>query len=374
LTPQHPTPDHGGVPEVAVSFAPVRLAALVATLVLAGACGTQLKSPQADANAVAAERERQREFALTELMRRQARVDAIAARLRVAGADLCGDDISAFVGMSVASTESFDAELRPVAASAFGLDAKPRVLRLSPGQPAEQAGLVVGDAIATVDGKPVRTPREVVAQLARHTGGGPVELGIERSEGLEFVSVTPVPACDYAVVAVPNDTVNAYADGDDVGVHTGMIRFTESDDELALVIGHEFAHNALGHNERKTANTTIGSVLGTILDVGAGMVGVPTGGVFSKLGAGVMNSTFSKGYEGEADYLGLYFASRAGYDVGVAPDFWRRMGVEHPSSVESEYLSVHPSTPERTLSLEQAVTEIRDKRAAGLILEPARSD
>jgi predicted Zn-dependent protease len=101
---------------------------------------------------------------------------------------------------------------------------------------------------------------------------------------------------------------------------------------------------------------------------------VPTGGVFSQLGAGVMNSTFSKDYEGEADYLGLYFASRAGYDVAIAPDFWRRMGVEHPSSVESEYLSVHPSTPERTLSLEQVVTEIHAKRAAGLVLEPARSE
>ena len=78
-----------------------------------------------------------------------------------------------------------------------------------------------------------------------------------------------------------------------------------------------------------------------------------------------MNGAFSKDFEGEADYLGLYFASRAGYDVSVAPDFWRRMGVEHPSSVESTYLSMHPSTPERTLSLEQAVEEIRAKREAG---------
>jgi predicted Zn-dependent protease len=114
-------------------------------------------------------------------------------------------------------------------------------------------------------------------------------------------------------------------------------------------------------------------VLGGLLDIGVGMVGVPTGGAFSKLGAGMMNGAFSKDYESEADYLGLYFASRAGYDVALAPNFWRRMGVEHPSSVESKYMAMHPSTPERTLSLEQAVEEIREKREAGAPLEPARA-
>jgi hypothetical protein len=341
---------------------------LVAALVLAG-CGPQLKSPQADASAVTAERERQREFALRELMRRQGRVDAIAARIRVGGAELCKDDVKPFIGMAVATTESFDEELRPAAASALGVDAKPRIVRLSPGQPAAQAGLALREAIASIDGKPVRTARDVVAQIEQHTSG-PVQLGMERNGGIEVVSVTPVPACAYGVVAVPNDSVNAFADGDDVGINTGMIRFTESDDELALVVGHEFAHNALGHRTRNTANQTIGALLGGILDVGVGMVGIPTGGVFSKLGAGAMTAAFSKQYEAEADYLGLYFASRAGYDVSGAPDFWRRMGVEHPSSVESAYLAMHPSTPERALSLEQGVAEIRAKREAGAPLEP----
>ena len=347
------------------------LVRLVAALVLAGGCGPQLRSPQADASAVAAERERQREFALTELMRRQARVDAIAARVRVAGVELCPGDVKPFLGMAVATTESFDEELRPVAASALGVDAKPRIVRLSPGQPAEQAGLALREAIASVDGNPVRTTRDVMLQIEKHASG-PVQLGVERNDRIEVVDVTPVPACRYGVVAVPDDTVNAFSDGDDIGVNTGMIRFAESDDELALVVGHEFAHNALGHRTRNTANQTIGAVLGGILDVGIGMLGIPVGGVFSKLGAGMMTSAFSKEYEAEADYLGLYFASRAGYDVGGAPDFWRRMGVEHPSSVESAYLSMHPSTPERTLSLQQGVDEIRAKREAGEPLEPAR--
>lgn len=364
----------GASVEVAVLPTPRPLLAwFAAVLVLAVGCGPQLKSPRADASAVAAEREVQRAFALTELMRRQARVDAVASRLRVAGASLCGDDVTPFVGVGVAALDDFDPELRPVAASALGVDTKPRIVRLTPGQPAEQAGLALHDAIAAVGGHEVRTPRDVTKRIREHTSG-PIEFSIERTEGYEFFSVMPVAACDYGVVAVPDDRVNAFADGDDVGINTGMIRFAESDDELALVVGHEFAHNALGHGSRKTTNQVIGTVLGTMLDIGVGMVGVPTGGLFSKLGAGLMNGAFSKDFETEADYLGLYFASRAGYDVAVAPDFWRRMGVEHPSSVESAYLSMHPSTPERTLSLVHVVDEIHAKQVAGETLEPARLD
>jgi len=217
----------------------------------------------------------------------------------------------------------------------------------------------------------VRTTSQVIERVAAHRDGG-IRLGVEREGREVFVVVTPLVACNYGVVAIADDDVNAFADGDDVGINTGMIRFAENDDELALVIGHEFAHNALGHRARKTTNSTIGAVLGGLLDVGVAVVGVNTGGAFSKAGAGLMAGAFSKDFEGEADYLGLYLAARAGYDVGVAPDFWRRMGIEHPASVESKYLSMHPSTPERALSLEQVVAEIRAKRDAGEPLEPTR--
>ncbi len=348
---------------------------LIVAVLLAAAlgCGAQLKSPQAEAGAIAAERERQREFAVTEWMRRQARVEAVAARIRVAGAELCGDDVGPYLGMSVGSAADFDEELRPVAMRVLGADAKPRILRISPGQPADQVGLQLREAIVSVDGEPVRTTKEVIARLDAHRDGA-IRLGVERGGHEEFVIVTPLVACDYGVVAVADDDVNAFADGENIGINTGMIRFAENDDELALVIGHEFAHNALGHRARKTTNSVIGAVLGGILDVGIGIVGVGTGGVFSKAGAGLMSGAFSKDFEGEADYLGLYLASRAGYDINVAPDFWRRMGIEHPASVESKYLSMHPSTPERALSLEQVVVEIRAKREAGAPLEPTRPE
>jgi hypothetical protein len=346
---------------------------LVALLLGAIGCGAQLQAPKAESGAIAAERERQREFALTEWLRRQARVEEVAARIRVAGASLCGDDVGPYLGMSVGTVTDFDEEMRPVATRVLGADVRPRILRLSPGQPAEAVGLQLREVIVSVDGEPVRTTRQVIERVAAHREGG-VRLGVEREGREVFVIVMPLTACNYGVVAIADDDVNAFADGESIGINTGMIRFAENDDELALVIGHEFAHNALGHRARNTTNSVLGAVLGGILDVGVAVVGVNTGGAFSKAGAGLMAGAFSKDFEGEADYLGLYLASRAGYDVSVAPDFWRRMGVEHPASVESKYLSMHPSTPERALSLEQVVAEIRAKREAGAPLEPTRPD
>ena len=89
---------------------------VAAAVAVAIGCGAQLKSPQAEAGAIAEERARQREFALTEWMRRQGRVEAVAARVRVANAELCGDDVRPYLGMSVASTADFDEEMRPAAA------------------------------------------------------------------------------------------------------------------------------------------------------------------------------------------------------------------------------------------------------------------
>ena len=83
---------------------------------------------------------------------------------------------------------------------------------------------------------------------------------------------------------------------------------------------------------------------------------------------------FSQDFEKEADYMGVYLAVRAGYDVSNAADFWRRMAIEHPGSVKQNYLSTHPSTPERSVGIERTVREIERKRSRGLALVPRRKD
>ena len=88
---------------------------------------------------------------------------------------------------------------------------------------------------------------------------------------------------------------------------------------------------------------------------------------------------FSHEYELEADYAGVYYAARAGYNVDRAADFWRRMAVEHPPSIDFRGIS-HPSTAVRFLALEEVVEEIKEKTALGspvipnLVEEPDPKD
>lgn len=71
----------------------------------------------------------------------------------------------------------------------------------------------------------------------------------------------------------------------------------------------------------------------------------------------------------EADYVGLYYAARAGYDPFVAEGLWRRMGMMDPKSIT--FARTHPATAERAVSMRQTATEINNKRALGLPLIPA---
>ena len=74
--------------------------------------------------------------------------------------------------------------------------------------------------------------------------------------------------------------------------------------------------------------------------------------------------------EYEADYLGLYFAARAGYDVTKAPDLWRRWGAERPASISGRASFAHGSSAERAVRLRHAAGEIEAKRLRAAPLVP----
>ncbi len=162
--------------------------------------------------------------------------------------------------------------------------------------------------------------------------------------------------------------INAYADGENIVVSTGMMAFIESDDELALVLSHEMAHNLLGHPDAATSNAMAGGVVGLLADALAASQGVDTRGQFSQLGAEAGVLRYSRGFEAEADYVGLYIMAAAGYDISNTPYFWRRFSVQDPDGIYGG--RTHPSNPERFIALNKTVTEINYKRHHRLPLIP----
>ena len=190
-----------------------------------------------------------------------------------------------------------------------------------------------------------------------------LEFRVRRGGAEQTARAGHEAVCDYPVALDNADIINAFADGKQVTVTRGMMRFVRDDLELAVVIGHELAHNSMGHVQKQMGN----QMLGTLVDIMAAMRGVNTQGLFGSA-AGLV---FSKDFEAEADYVGLYFSARAGYDIDKAPNFWRRMAAANPGSIQQRgFGASHPSTPERFLALEKIVEEIKAKQAAGKDLAP----
>jgi predicted Zn-dependent protease len=107
---------------------------------------------------------------------------------------------------------------------------------------------------------------------------------------------------------------------------------------------------------------------GLVVDGGFLMGGIWTGGAFSNYlhQAGMM--AFSVGFEMEADYIGAYYATRAGYDITGTEEVWRAMSLENPASIRMG--TDHPTSPVRYLQMKKVVEEIADKKRRGVPLLP----
>jgi predicted Zn-dependent protease len=151
-------------------------------------------------------------------------------------------------------------------------------------------------------------------------------------------------------------TVNAWAlPGGKSAVYTGMLRMAKSDDELAVVMGHEASHAIARHaGERISGNMVIqGALQGTSMALGD-MSPAAQQATMAALGLGSNVGVllpWSRLQESEADDLGLLIAADAGYDPRTAIDLWTRMSSQ--SGAPPEFLSTHPSENTRIKRLQK---------------------
>lgn len=165
---------------------------------------------------------------------------------------------------------------------------------------------------------------------------------------------------------INDNTVNAWCmPGGKVVVYTGLLPVSQSEEGLAVVMGHEIAHAIARHgNERMSQGLLVG-LGGMVLEEALKEKKEETQLIF--LGLYMIGSNLayslpnSRMQETEADKLGLIFMSMAGYNPEEAVPFWQRMAANNKGASLPEFLSTHPSDETRIKKLSEIIPEIKSK-------------
>lgn len=166
------------------------------------------------------------------------------------------------------------------------------------------------------------------------------------------------PAWKWEVNTLTTDEMNAFAmPGGKIMVYSGLVEKLQlTDAELAAVLGHEISHALREHTRERVSRIYAQQVA---LAGIAALTGAGQGAL--DLANDVASVTFqlphSREQESEADIMGLELMARAGYDPHAAVEVWKKM-LKAESSGTPQFLSTHPSAPNRIRQLEAAVPKV----------------
>ena len=168
----------------------------------------------------------------------------------------------------------------------------------------------------------------------------------------------------WEVNLIGSQQINAFCmPGGKIAFYTGILdQLKLSEDEAAMVMGHEMAHALREHARAQMAKS---SATNFGLRLGAQLLGLgDLGSLAANLGGQLLSLQFSRSDESDADLVGLEMAARAGYNPQAAVTLWRKMGQATGGKDGLAFLSTHPSGPARIRELEQNVPKVQGLYAA----------
>lgn len=177
-------------------------------------------------------------------------------------------------------------------------------------------------------------------------------------ERIAYVAAPDMPNAQWEFVVFDDpEQINAFAmPGGKVAVYTGIFKVAQTDDDLAIVMGHEVAHVAAGHGNERVSQQLLAAGGALALQFGTqDMDSEDRTMLMAAYGAGATLGVmlpYSRYHESEADEIGLIYAAKAGYDPRAAIGFWERMDAQSSGSTP-EFLSTHPSGSTRIRKLNE---------------------
>ena len=320
------------------------------------------------------EAERQKRLSYAKYIEQMSLVKSIGFKINSSNADICNKtDFNS--GLTFANENVIGLKIAKFFPSKINLGSQVSIISIVKNSPADKAGLALGDIILEVEGYTFPEGRNALKKISKHFKDIEEKkikkIKIDRNGEILTFDINQTKICNYPIIFTQDKIVNAYADGKSIIMTQGMVDYARDDNEIAMVIAHELAHNDRGHLDAMKKNTLIMGSIGFVLDLMTIYYSGGTAGgdaqnteMWSKIG----RNAYSVEFEKDADYGGVYYAYRAGYDISQVKSFWERIGSENPKQIAIS--STHPATSERYLQIDKTVKEINKKKNDGLALVP----
>ena len=168
----------------------------------------------------------------------------------------------------------------------------------------------------------------------------------------------------FTIKVIDSDEINAFAlPGGFFFVNSGLILAADEEAELAGVMAHEIAHVAARHATRQMTRANLANIASIPLIFVGGGIGYAVRSA-AGLAMPVTFLTFSRGFEAEADYLGLQYMYKTGYDPQAFISFFEKIEAKEkkqPGSLAKAF-STHPQTPDRIGKSQEEIEHVLPPR------------
>ncbi|HYC42325.1 MAG TPA: M48 family metallopeptidase [Noviherbaspirillum sp.] len=166
----------------------------------------------------------------------------------------------------------------------------------------------------------------------------------------------------WEVTLIDLKQINAFCmPGGKIGFFTGILdQLKLTDDEVAIVMGHEIAHALREHGRERLAKSNLTNVGARVLGFGlSAILGIDPNltNTAAGVGANLAILKFSRSDETEADLVGLDIVARAGYDPRAGVALWQKMGMVSKNA-PMEWLSTHPAGKSRIAEMRKHMPSV----------------
>jgi len=187
--------------------------------------------------------------------------------------------------------------------------------------------------------------------------------------GKRIASVVNLPGAQWEFVVFESKEANAFClPGGKIGIYTGILPITKDDAGLAAVVGHEVAHATLQHGRERMsegiATQAFGQGVGTVVNAADPRWTGAFNELYSPISQLGLALPHSRTQESEADWRGLIYMAKAGYDPEAAVAFWERFAAFNKQAGSGGtiwFLRTHPLDETRIKELKRRMSEAKSQ-------------